>query len=77
MKIEFETAVGIGDVFYALSQYGEDILRTCCDGYLYRGARGIYLLSTHGMAFVLGVDAFLTYEEAREAIEKRKAERER
>lgn len=68
---EVDMPVKVGDVFYAIGAYSNDIWQVACNGYLSDGKGGLLLVGVYGITWELGFDAFVTREEAEEAIERR------
>lgn len=63
--------VDVGGIFYAIGAYSNDIWQVTCNGYLSDGSGGLLLVGVYGITWELGFDAFVTREEAEEAIERR------
>lgn len=68
---EVDMPVKVGEAFYAIGAYNNDIWLVTCNGYLSDGKGGLLLVGVYGMTWELGFDAFVTREEAEEAIERR------
>ena len=65
--------IEVGDMFYCIGAYSDDIWRACCNGYSSDGEGGLLVVGVYGITWKLGFDAFVTREEAEEAIERRRA----
>ena len=68
---EVDMPVKVGDIFYVIGAYSDDIWQVACNGYLSDGKGGLLLVGVYGMNWELGFDAFVTRIEAEEAIERR------
>ena len=73
-KIEIEVPCSIGDILYCISDFGDEIWRIVCNGYLVKEDK-VLVTAVYAMHYEVGVDAFLTMEEAKAAIEQRKEDR--
>lgn len=74
IKKEIEVPCNIGDILYCISDFGDDIWRVVCNGYVVKEDK-VLVMAVYAMTYEVGVDAFLTIDEAKAAIEKRNEDR--
>ena len=74
IKVEFEAPCRIGDKIFCISEYGDEIWESVCNGYFYKDEGKVYVIAAYMIAYRIGVDAFLSYKEAEDFVKQRRTE---